>query len=164
MRLHKTTDNVVAEGWPYVAFAAAILVLYLLGSLDLLPWLDGFYRHIGFNWSQVAGPRFSTVVLLGLMAGVAQCVQGAVREGWPRFRGHDRSTLVQSALRALFYRALAIFVVGSWGSELKAMNLRDDSFEFVLASVVASFLMVLPRILDDFLSSAYVVLSEQLGK
>jgi hypothetical protein len=42
--------------------------------------------------------------------------------------------------------------------------LRDDSFEFVLASVVASFLMVLPRILDDFLSSAYVVLSEQLGK
>jgi hypothetical protein len=59
---------------------------------------------------------------------------------------------------------LSIFVVGSWGSELKAMNLRDDSFEFVLASVVASFLMVLPRILDDFLSSAYVVLSEQLGK
>ena len=134
------------------------LLCWIFVDFDLmesLNWLAVLYRNLGFSWTYPAGERFSTLFTISLFVASIYLLALNTSNGWPRFKSHDRSTLLQSARRLLGYGCLLLIAVGLFGGKLKSVSFFFDKFEFVYVAAVALIFAGILGLIDDFLGALF---------
>lgn len=138
-----------------VGYGLLCWIFVYFDLMESLNWLAVIYRNLGVSWTYPAGERFSTLLTISLLVAFIYLVALSVSEGWPRFKSHDKSTLLQSALRLLGYGCLLLLAVGLFGGKLKSVSFSVDRFEFVYAAVVALIFAGIFGLIDDFLGALF---------
>ena len=124
--------------------------------MESLNWLAIIYRNLGVSWTYPAGERFSTLFTISLFVAFIYLIALGASSGWPRFKSHDKSTLLQSALRLLGYGCLLLVAVGLFGGKLKSVSFSVDKFEFVYVAAIALIFAGILGLIDDFLGALFV--------
>lgn len=143
------------------AYFIHMAMCYLIADTNPIPsvvtisqWLRTTYENVGFHWSENAAPVICFGILSALVLNTARRGLEGLILGWPRYESHDKTTLVRSWIRALFYLALVFFALGAFGQKYSR---PIDLFDIPLIATGTFLLLLIVNALDDAISSTFIL-------
>ena len=113
------------------------------------------YQGVGFEWRGV-GAYVVTAAL------ISSCLTNTVRRffegiflGWPRFKKHDKYSLLQAMISLVGYTILMYFTIGFFGEKFSSKNI--DSINIILIATSTYIAGLLVDLVDDFISGLFLI-------
>ena len=120
-------------------------------------WLAHAYGAVGFRWSGHGAYVVSAGALSALALNMARRAAEGLLLGWPRYRSHDRVTLVRSWVRAFLYMTMVIAALGFFGEKYSKLLSVIDVFLVCIGTFIFGLFV---NVLDDAIASLLVFLNE----
>lgn len=129
-------------------------------SLDFIVGIQGvissiFYSMPGFEWEGIGAYAVTAALISSFAANVLRRFLEGFFLGWPRFKDHDRNSLIRASTLLMGYGVMAYFAIGFFGEKYSSRSL--DVINIFLIAISTYIVGLLVDLVDEVISSFYCV-------
>lgn len=127
-------------------------------NFELIIELQGFISSIlysgpGFEWKGIGAYVVTAAMASSCVTNVVRRFLEGVFLGWPRFKEHDRNSLIRASMLLIGYGAMIYFAIGFFGEKYSSRSL--DTINIFLIAISTYIAGLLVDFMDDVISGFY---------
>jgi hypothetical protein len=112
-----------------------------------------FHYGLGFEWKGVGAYVVTAALVSSCATNVARRFLEGIFLGWPRFKEHDRNSLVRASMLLIGYGVMMYFAIGFFGEKYSSRPL--DLINIFLIAISTYIAGLLVDYVDDVVSGFY---------
>ena len=127
-------------------------------SFEFIEELQGFisstlYSGPGFEWKGIGAYVVTAALASSCATNVVRRFLEGIFLGWPRFKEHDRNSLIRASMLLIGYGVMIYFAIGFFGEKYSSRPL--DTINIFLIAISTYIAGLLIDFMDDVISGFY---------
>lgn len=118
--------------------------------------VSNVYSYVGFEWSEIGAYLVVAALASSLLINIARKLLEVFLLGWPKFKGHDKDSLVTASMQLAICGAIAYFAMGFFGEQYSRRS--PDLINILVIAISTYMAGFIVDLIDEVISGIYCAL------